>query len=379
MGKTLFNMGKTLFNMNKLKLKNRNMNRQSFQKRTILTPSRRRIGTQSVFLTIFSLLCTNFANAQRMTVVIPTIKGIHHVSISVQDLDKSVAFYAQAFAMKEASRSRIKSKIKSEKKAGITHIPRKKAVLQSPNAYFELIEFDGAKNQPLSKMPIEGAGITHVCYQMPMAKPIYDKVKTLGATMVSRGDKPVDLGGYGIYYAYTRELNNIMFEMEHFDKPPFSEDVWVGHVSIVTPNIDTLVAFYTQLLGIRPHRRSDSIKPNRKLDDIGGIDSIRLRGAWFKVGNMILEMWEYQNPLTPTPKAVRPFNEIGYQSIAFEVGNIQNEYRRLTGKKMIFLSKPVVQKSDKIVFLRDPDGNLISLQESKIGSAFSFDKLKKLD
>jgi catechol 2,3-dioxygenase-like lactoylglutathione lyase family enzyme len=336
----------------------------------------------SVFLTIFTLFCTHFANAQGMTTaVMPTTIGIHHVSISVQDLDKSIAFYTQAFAMKEASRSRITKSIKSEKKAGIMHISRRKAILQSPNAYFELIEFDGANNQPLSKMPIQGAGITHVCYQMPMAKPIYDKVKTLGATMVSRGDKPIDLGGYGIYYAYTREANNIMFEMEHFDKPPFTEDVWVGHVSIVTPNIDTLVAFYTQLLGIKPHRRSDNIKPNRKLDDIGGIDSIRLRGAWFKVGNMILEMWEYQNPLTPTPKTVRPFNEIGYQSITFEVSNIQDDYILLTsGRRNVqVLSKPIVQKDATLFFLRDPDGNLISLQQSKVGSTFSFDKLKKLD
>jgi catechol 2,3-dioxygenase-like lactoylglutathione lyase family enzyme len=339
-----------------------------------------KILTPSVFLLISLLFVAKTSFAQNATdTITPTTIGIHHVSISVQNLDKSVAFYTQALAMKEASRSRINNKIKSEKKAGITHIPRKKAILQSPNAYFELIEFDGAKNQPLSKMPIEGAGITHVCYQMPMAKPIYEKVKTLGAMMVSRGDKPVDLGGYGIYYAYTRELNNIIFEMEHFDAPPFTEDVWVGHVSIVTPNIDTLVAFYTQLLGIRPHRRADNIKPNARFDAIGNMDNLKFRGAWFKVGNMILEMWQYENPVTPTPTKPRLFNEIGYQNIAFEVGNIHNEYKRLRGKRMAFLSKPVLQNGGKIVFLRDPDGNLISLQETKIGSTFSFDKLKKFN
>jgi catechol 2,3-dioxygenase-like lactoylglutathione lyase family enzyme len=329
------------------------------------------------FFVIFLLLKTTLlAQTQKDTNAI-TIKGIHHVDIAVQDLDASIAFYTNAFALQEVERTAIRRALKSEKASKITHFKRKKALLKSPNVFFELSEFEGAKNTPLSKMPIEGPGITHVCYQAPVAQPIYEKVKTLGAKMVSRGDKPVDLGGYGIYYAYTREANNIMFEMEHFDNPPFKDPVWVGHVSIVTPDIDRLVAFYTRVLGIRPHRRSDNIKPNTKLDDIGGVDNIRLRGAWFKLDNMQLELWQYDNPKTPTPNAPRPINEIGYHSIAFEVGNLATEYARLTTWKIPFLSKPVAENKQKTVFLRDPDGNLISLNEYESGSIYSINTLKK--
>ena len=85
-----------------------------------------------------------------------------------------------------------------------------------------------------SAMPVSGPGVTHVCYQIPNSKPIYDKIKTLGAVIVSRGSKPVDVGGYGIQYAYAKDADGLMFEMEHFDKPKFTEDTWVGHVSIIT-------------------------------------------------------------------------------------------------------------------------------------------------
>jgi catechol 2,3-dioxygenase-like lactoylglutathione lyase family enzyme len=331
------------------------------------------------FLGLFIFLKTTLlAQTPKDTNAI-TIKGIHHINISVQDLDASVAFYKNAFALQELERTAIRRPLNSEEAGKIPHFKRETAFLKSPNVFFELTAFKGAKNTPLSKMPIEGAGITHVCYQAPMAQAIYEKVKTLGAKMVSRGDKPVDLGGYGIYYAYTREANNIMFEMEHFDNPPFKDPVWVGHVAIVTPDIDRLVAFYTRVLGIRPHSRADNIKPNSKLDDIGGVDSIRLRGAWFKLDNMQLELWQYDNPRTPTPNSPRRINEIGYHSIAFEVGDLDKEYARLTTWKIPFLSKPIFENKQKTVFLRDPDNNLISLIEYEQGSIYSINTLKKMN
>jgi catechol 2,3-dioxygenase-like lactoylglutathione lyase family enzyme len=286
--------------------------------------------------------------------LIPTIKGVHHIGISVKDLKQSKAFFMNAFGLKEIHDSEIKKPLKIEKSSKIKHFDRETVLLEASNTLFELIQFEGSKSQNLSQMPVIGPGITHICYQIPQVKSIYEKVKTLGAKMVSRGDKPVDLGGYGIYYAYTREQNNIMFEMEHFDKPTFKSDVNIGHFAIVTHDIDRLVEFYQKVLGMKPIRRVSKPK-NPKFDDIGDIDNIELSGAWFKLDNMLLEIWQYHNPETKASSKPAEFNAIGYHEIAIEVENIENEYLRMKGFTN-FLSKPIENK----VFFRDPDGNLLS-------------------
>lgn len=305
-----------------------------------------------------------------------TVKGINFVGLSVLNLESSLAFYKGATGMTELGSYEVKKELKLEKKSGIQHANRKATILQGANAYIELIAFEG-ENTP-SKMPVQGAGVTHLCLQASNAKPIYEKVKTLGAKMVSRGNAPVDIGGYGIQYAYAKDENGIMFEMEHFDKPNFTDDTWLGHVAIVTPDIDRIVAFYTQLLGIAPYRRNDDIKNNPKLDAIADIDGLKIRGAWFKTSNMILEIWQFISPETKQNAVPLPFTQVGYNRIGLEVSDIKYEYQRLKAKKMDLLSKPITEGEDKMLYLRDPDGNLLLLQELGKGSKMSIDRLKKL-
>jgi catechol-2,3-dioxygenase len=57
-----------------------------------------------------------------------------------------------------------------------------------------------------------------------------------------------------------------LYELEQLDKPPFADSVWMGHVALVTPDIDRLVEFYTKLLGVKPHNRIDNIRNSPKLD-----------------------------------------------------------------------------------------------------------------
>jgi catechol 2,3-dioxygenase-like lactoylglutathione lyase family enzyme len=209
-------------------------------------------------------------------------------------------------------------------------------------------------------MPIAGPGITHICYQSPANRSIYDKAKANKATVVSRGNAPVDRG-FGIQYAYIKDIDQIMFEIEQLDKPPFDQDHWIGHVALVTHDIDRLVEFYTQLLGHKPHNRIDNIKNSTKLDDIANIDSLKLRAAWFKVGNMQLEIWQFDNPKTIAATAPHSFTKIGYQKIVFEVTDISRDYQRMKTLGANFLSKPV----SSAVLLRDPDGNLLELTELK--------------
>ena len=157
-------------------------------------------------------------------------------------------------------------------------------------------------------MPVQGPGITHICYQSSAKNSIYKQAKINGATVVSRGTTPVNRG-YGIQYAYIRDANNIMFETEQFDKVPFSEAMWIGHVALVSPNMDKIIDFYAKLLGRKPQNRLDKIKSSTKLDDIANIDSLKLNAAWFKTPNMLLEIWQFDNPPTTPPLQRSPLGQ----------------------------------------------------------------------
>ncbi len=287
-----------------------------------------------------------------------SVTGIRQVGLSVRNLDKSVKFYQAVTGMQVAERTRIDKPVAAETEAGFAHASRSVAVLKSQNAQIELVQFDGADKQPSYTMPVPGPGITHVCYQSPATVSIYNKVKANGGTVVSRGTEPIDRG-FGIRYSYLRDTEGNLFENEQLDKPPFADSLWVAHVALVTPDIDRLVAFYKQLLGTDPINRIDNIKNSPKLDAIADIDSLKLRAAWFKVGNTVLEIWQFQNPPTPVPTKPAPFNRPGYGQIAFSVENLASEASRLRAGGVSLLSKP----ASKIVYLRDPDGNLLSLRE----------------
>ena len=337
------------------------MNRLLFALLTLLVSSTKALAQQPVSTTAAS-----------------DIKGIHHVSLSVRDLDRAVLFYTGTIGLTEVSRSRIINKVPVEKESGIGHVARNVVLLRGPNGQIELDQFDGVADKPVCAMPVQGPGITHVCYQAPAASGLYAKSKASGGSIVSRGSVPVDRG-YGIQYAYAKDPDGMLYELEQLDKPPFAESVWMGHIALATPDIDRLVAFYTKLLGVKPHNRIDNIRNSPKLDDIANVDSLKLRVAWFKTGNMVVEIWQFDNPPTRQPDSPPPYTQIGYTKISFEVSNLDREYRRLRAAGLTFLSPPVLFAGSPAVFLRDPDGNLLSLEELPTTAPTSITRLKRLD
>jgi catechol 2,3-dioxygenase-like lactoylglutathione lyase family enzyme len=312
-----------------------------------------------LFCLISILLGKNlFAQIDSSKIEKAHILGINHVGMNVKNLKKSISFYQNVFGLKASETSTYRKQLRK-----YANLNKKTALIYGPNANLEISQFDQKGDDDI--MPFQGPGITHVCYQVPTIKPVYSKFQPNSATIFSRGNKPIDLGGYGIYYTYVHDPDKILFENEQMDKPHFEEDTWIGHVAIACTNIDNMVDFYTKFLNKKTHRRSEVLKDNPKLDAIGNVDNIRLKGAWFRTENMVFEFWEYQHPKPIVKTENRPFNAIGYSFIAFEVENAQYEYKRLKKLGMNILQKPI-KTNDKTEFkLRDPEGNLLLIQEIK--------------
>ena len=299
-----------------------------------------------------------------------TVLGIHHIGMVVRDLAAAVDFYRSAAALELVSQKPLGGARPQR--------PGKTALLKAPNGYVELMQFASAAHAEARSIPVEGPGMTHLCFQSPVQVGLYDRFKRLQATPVSRGDHPVDLNGRGVRYAYARDADNIMFEVEELEAPNFEGPIWLAHIALVSPDIDRLVAFYQNLFGIEPYGYANKVVGPR-FEEVTGLDNVRIRAAWFNTGNMVLEIWEYVMPATPQVTEPLAYDAIGYNKVAYEVGDLGSERKRLAETGIEFLNEAVVNRGVQEVCFRDPDGNLISLLQTEPEAPARVANLKHID
>jgi catechol 2,3-dioxygenase-like lactoylglutathione lyase family enzyme len=278
---------------------------------------------------------------------ISAIKGIHHIGISVANLAESLVFFEGATTLTKHSHSSFSG-------AGLAVAgPADVAVLKGPNSYIELMQFDPAVQGDGTGIPVEGPGVTHICFQSPAELKMYDMFTNQKAIPVTRGTGPVDLGGYGVHYAYLRNNDQTMFEVEQIDNAHFEGPVWIAHVALVSHDIDRLVDFYSSIFAIEPYRRVNKVVGPR-IEEVTDLDNVRVRAAWFNVG--VCE------PCDPGHTgSARPFEKLGFNKYAFEVADINSEIPRLKALGVNFSG--AVQKTaiGQEVYATDPDGNCFSL------------------
>jgi catechol 2,3-dioxygenase-like lactoylglutathione lyase family enzyme len=224
------------------------------------------------------------------------------------------------------------------------------------------MDFDPGSPSPPLELPVNGPGYTHLCWQAPSSAPVWSLFVASGLRLVTRGGAPVDLGGYGVTYAYGRDRDGTMIEMETMDRPVRADPAWATHVAVVTPDLDRLIAFYQTVLGQPPRRRAGPVSGAR-FDAIADMDGLSLSGGWFTLRNFEIEMWQYHTPATPVPSGDRPIDRIGHSLIAFEVADLRAATRRLRAADVRLVGRPVRMMGWRIQYARDPDGNLIAVQQ----------------
>ena len=337
-----------------------------------------------LFVPLFT--CSNGYAAPRTTTIevnkeatiddTPTsIQGINHVGLSVKDMETALAFYQSATGFELVSRSTIKDDAEANRLFGSDAIEVEIAILKAPNLWFELYEFKANQDTPTNKMPPQGPGMTHTCFQSTKEDSAYDKFIKAGATLISKGETPVDLGGYGVTYAYAHDPEGNMIEMEQLDenvleRAGYTDEMrengltlWMTQVGLATSDLNRLMRFYQKVLSIAPYRVTE-LKDNPRADDIAGVDDLHLLGGWFKMNKKakVIEIWQYKNPETVMATNKRQPSTLGY-SFSLEVGNIKSEYDRLTDLGIEFISEPIEFGPYLQVYARDIDGNIFALRQ----------------
>ena len=300
--------------------------------------------------------------------------GISHVSVTVNSLDQAAGLYKSA-GLVEAARYFVNESELGRQVEGVEFGTTDNMIMRGPNGHVRLVEYRDAPKIDYVPVPTQGPGITHLCIQSPTDKPIFERLLAHGATMVSKGSELIDLAGAGVYYAYLSDAEGTMFEIEHADNPRYETDIWIGHIAIATPDIDRAVEFYGKLLGLDAFRRGEYANL-QTLDQVAGLDNVALRSAWIKTENMVVELWQYLNPPTPEPASPPRSTMVpGYTEIAFQVNDIEAELALLSPLNPTILSKILSTDNDRRVYLRDPDGNLLSLRELSDDSPLSISQL----
>ncbi len=292
-----------------------------------------------------------------MSVVTSGLRGVHRVELVVADPSASAAFYGAETTLVSIGGAA----------AGTT-------LLRGPNTHVEL---HAATAAAAAATPVEGPGITHVCFQSPAEDGLFRRFLDRGATTVTRGGATVDLAGAGVTYGYARDADGLMFEVEQLDRPHFDGPFWIAHVAFATPDIDRLVEFYSALIDKEPYRRVNKVM-GPPVDEVTGLDGARMRAAWIDVGNMVLEFWQFISPPTPTDRVERPEGAPGFGAVVFEVTDLDAEVARLASLGVAVSVEAVPSHFGRQASGADPDGNVLKFVEID-DPEFSVQRLARRD
>lgn len=313
-----------------------------------------------------------------------SIIAVNHIGLSVQNLEKALEFYQGATGFEVVHRETVQGNATADALYARENVVIETATLLAPNWLLELSEFTHNASAEQVDMPAIGPGMTHTCYQSPKTDPGYEKFAKQGARILNRNDEPVHSDLYGVSYIYAHDPEGNLLELEQLEGDTLVEagypgaweqagkSMWMSQVSLFTPNRDRLMAFYQDVLQIKPNR-SVEVEPNEFGDNLFDLDDAHVKIGWFRLNkkSKMMEILQFINPPTPEPAAERFPGDLGY-TFSLEVTDIEQEYQRLKDLDVHFFSEPKQLGRFWQVFARDIDGNIFSLRQLvDADSAFS--------
>ena len=138
----------------------------------------------------------------------------------------------------------------------------------------------------------------------------------------------------------------------------------IHHTAISTPDIERALAFYRDLLGLRVVFDFGWPAGTEVADRITGLHNSAARAVMLQAGNALIELFQYESPPPKPGDPRRPVSDHGITHICLDVTDLDAEYARLKAAGMTFHCPPQAIGMDvRTTYGRDPDGNVIELQE----------------
>ena len=276
--------------------------------------------------------------------------SLHHIAINVVTPAATAAFYADAVGF-----------------AALPPADDGPSWVAGPNAYLALYPANDG-NSALQNRRVCDPGIGHFCLQSANGMALWQSLNDRGMAF---NDRPVALGT-GAIYAYGRDPDHSLVEVEGVATAEPHTPIWIAHVALVTPDIERLSDFYARLLGQDAPRAGRFA--NKLFENITGLADVDVSARWIDAENFLIELWQYHNPPTG-PVAPPAEGAAGYRYIGFSCANLNAAIARLA-KLGIHIERGQAIAGYATGWGRDPDGNRFAIMEIGAGpSALSLANL----
>ena len=137
----------------------------------------------------------------------------------------------------------------------------------------------------------------------------------------------------------------------------------IHHDAISTGDLQRALAFYRDLLGFEMVFEGGWPAGVEVADNITCLPGSSAQLAMLRAGNAFIELFQFASPAPSPGDPNRPVCDHGITHICLDVTDVDAEYERLTAAGMRFHCPPQDLGGSRVTYGRDPDGNVVELQE----------------
>jgi catechol 2,3-dioxygenase-like lactoylglutathione lyase family enzyme len=252
------------------------------------------------------------------------ITAIHHVGLRSPDPRRALAAFGDFVG-------------------GVTDAEGEGAWLRGPNFLVHAARGEG----PPASAPVHAIGLAHVCIQARDPAAARERLESAGVAYIA---DPCSLGT-GVHYAYARDNEHRLLELETAPWMVTEPSGWFAHVAFVTTDLTRLLDFYAALLETEVARRG-RFNGNPRLDQIAGLSGVDVEAGWLRVHGFTLEFWRYHAPALPLGE-----RQSGYLHLALEVADADAVAARALALGATPDDGADLPMLGAVRAVRDPDGN----------------------
>ncbi len=136
------------------------------------------------------------------------------------------------------------------------------------------------------------------------------------------------------------------------------------HVAISVSDLDRSIAFYRDMMKLEVVRIIEC-PPAMRLGDVAGMPGCRARIAHLQSGQIMLELFEYQEPRGQKIPEDHKQADLGLVHIGFTSTDARADYARLKKLGIEFFSEPIEFRPGVWIFyFYGPDGEVCELRQT---------------